>query len=117
MGAESNRKHHEKRRWLFAQQEGRCHFCKCEMLPELAGKRPFPKNLATLFHLRDRFHPLRHVPSHGKKVYVVACWQCSNEQGARRQAEQPIELLHHLSGRHPDVWDAPSPQESGTPHD
>lgn len=112
MGAESNQRKREKRAWLTVQQEGKCHFCKCDLVSESTNKRHFPKNLATLFHLRDRFHPLRHVPSHGKKVYVVACWQCANEQGSKRQAEQPIDLLRHLSGRHPEeYWGTPSPHE------
>lgn len=101
MGAEFNRKRREKREELTKRQGGLCHFCTCELVSKSVNTRHFPKNLATLFHLRDRFHPDREKPNKGKKAYVVSCWQCANEQGAARQAEQPIEVLWHRSKRHP----------------
>lgn len=67
---------------LFAAQGGRCHWCKCEMIPppqiRPLGASQAP-NEATLDHLYPRGEPGRYVDKPNK--YVAACYACNNLRG------------------------------------
>lgn len=109
-----------RRNHLWREQEGRCYWCGCQMMhwddlhsdplkrerhivvPHKDGirvKRP-PRNLATIDHLRDRFHPERQVPANGDKRWVLACWLCNFLRGEARQKQRSIEELRERSDRH-----------------
>lgn len=64
--------------------------------------RMMPTTLATLDHLRDRFHPERQVtPINQEQRYVLACWNCNNERGHESTQSQPLEVLHAKSRSFP----------------
>src|SRR6185437_2870498 len=74
-----------KRRKLYLEQDGKCHWCDkpmfCpEVYPVCSGE-PLRKDLCTLDHLFDRTHPLRLYPSPGQQRYVAACLECNNDRG------------------------------------
>lgn len=104
---------------LWIQQGGRCCWCNCAMLhwndlhsdPSKREKhgirvnrngemklRSMPQKLATLEHLRDRYHPERQVAPVGREQrWALACWQCNSERGNQRTKERPIEELWRRS--------------------
>ena len=85
---------------LFARQCGKCHWCGIDIVMPRKGKseKSFPKNFATLDHLRDRFHPGRRNNSHGTERTVLACWLCNFNRGVESQRNQPIEELRRRAG-------------------
>jgi 5-methylcytosine-specific restriction endonuclease McrA len=101
MGMPNHIRLKRRRRELFHAQGGCCHWCKEPM--RLIEDNPgggCPKDMATIDHLRDRFHPERRQPPRGEERYVAACWNCNNKRGAVRQAElgKP-ELQRRAAGR------------------
>lgn len=102
MGQAANRRKWRRKLMLMHRQKGSCYWCNCKMilLPVDLG-RLRPLNLATIDHLRDRFHPLRREPSRNcEERTVLACWRCNNERGSAAQAAQPIEELRRRSRQH-----------------
>lgn len=127
-----------RRRALWIQQGGRCHWCKCPMLhwndlradPTKVKKhgvrstngsekiKDMPATLATIDHLRDRFDPTRQEPPiNQEQRWVLACWQCNTDRGNERQAEQPIEVLHERSRRYPNQLELANPNPPQHSHD
>lgn len=104
MGRKLNEQRQRKRKALFEEQGGLCYWCDVTMLLPTDGmhiNHP-PKNLATLDHLRDRFHPGRREPAqNNERRIVLACWGCNNQRGRESQQQQPIEELRRRSMRHP----------------
>lgn len=92
-----------RRRALFHEQHGLCWWCKQPMVlePPIERHRPMPLRMCTVDHLRDRFDPSRRRKAIGDRRLVASCWQCNNDRGNQRQAEQPIEMLRERSQRHP----------------
>ena len=85
---------------LFREQGGLCYWCKreCVLIVWIPKRKvAIPRNLATLDHLRDRFHPGRQEPARGDKRYVMACWECNHERGRQSVRSQPIEELRKRS--------------------
>lgn len=104
MGAKFNQQKRRKRQALFEEQNGHCFWCAVFMVLPTGGehmRRP-PLNMATLDHLRDRFHPGRHEPvQNNERRIVLACWACNNRRGYESQQQQPIEEIRRRSSRHP----------------
>lgn len=94
---------------LFKNQGGKCHWCQCDMLFIHTGPHDgrLPKNMCTIDHLRDRFHPERRAPAKGDQRLVAACWQCNNDRGKVHQQKQPIEELWHRAGHLDRMMGAP----------
>ena len=125
-----------RRRVLWRQQGGNCHWCKCQMLhwddlrtdPGKIGKygvrrvngvekiKIMPPTLATVDHLRDRYDPTRQVePVNQEQRWVLACWQCNTERGNTRTRERPIEELWERAQRKPlAVRGTTGPGDAGT---
>lgn len=101
MGKRRNGRRLRRRARLFEQQGGLCHWCACKMLLRNGifqnGERQ-PLNLATIDHLRDRFHPGRTEPANGDQRWVAACWDCNNKRGRASVMAQPIEEIWRRSG-------------------
>lgn len=76
-----------RRRWrLFGEQQGKCYWCKCEMvLMWNCDPKIKPGNLATIDHLRDRFDATRTEPANGDQRLVAACSDCNFRRGTERQ--------------------------------
>jgi hypothetical protein len=86
MGAKYNQRMVRKKATLFAEQNGRCHWCRGAMVmpdPEIPPER-HPHNMATIEHLRDRWHPLRSEPNNSnQRRLVAACKRCNERRGNR----------------------------------
>ena len=102
MATNGDKKRRRKAR-LFARQNGKCYWCKNDMviIPTVGNEKTFPKNLATLDHLFDKFHPSRRANSRGKERTVLACWQCNFNRCVESQAAQTLEELHRRAGQRP----------------
>lgn len=98
----TNIKIKRQRVYLFLHQEGKCHWCRCDMVLMFAAPPNFrPKNLATLDHLRDRWDETRSEPNpERERRRVLACHECNMAPGNASQAAQPIEVLHERAGGH-----------------
>jgi hypothetical protein len=69
---------------LYARQNGRCHWCKCQMkLLETNPPGAFG-NVCTLDHLYSRGDPRR--GSGRAEATVAACWDCNNRRGHEHAA-------------------------------
>lgn len=106
-----------RREVLWKKQQGHCHWCGCQMLHwddlkrdpskqqkydvKAPGKiKKMPRDLATIDHLRDRYHAGRQEPNLGKEQrWVLACWQCNNERGTKSTKQQLLKDLWKRSGR------------------
>lgn len=88
---ENSRKYKaRRRRAMFKKQDGKCHWCQCDMImpPEGQHVPRMPKNMATIEHLRDRFSWDRQEPNINREFrWVLACLGCNNRRGHERQAE------------------------------
>lgn len=85
-----------RRKRLFEKQNGKCHYCKCNMLHmfKVPPGMKRPDNICTIEHLRDRFDPTRQEPNHHhEQRWVAACNKCNHEQNKKREREQGIEEL------------------------
>lgn len=80
-----------KRDRLFSEQEGKCFYCKCQMI-KVDGKHfgTNPPNLATFEHLDGRFSKERGLHQ-GERRVVLACHSCNQQKG--REQEVSIEVL------------------------
>lgn len=107
--------------WCF--QGGRCCYCQKPMLhwsdlrsdPSKVKKygvvrdangvehiKIMPEDLATLEHLRDRYHPARQEqPRQREQRWALACWRCNTDRGNARTKERPIEELWERSRSRP----------------
>ncbi len=66
--------------------------------------KDMPTTLATIEHLRDRYHPERQIdPVNHEQRWALACWKCNTERGNQRTAERPIEELWERSRSHPVI--------------
>ncbi len=86
---------------LFRRQNGRCHWCECDLVLSPPGKhvKKQPPNLGTIDHLRDRFDPARRERNrHGERRLVLACLACNNRRGAESQAAVGKDELRRRSG-------------------
>lgn len=82
-----------KRRRLWTEFDGRCHWCGCRTVlrsPTLGRGRP-PQNLATVDHLWSRFSPLRRQHEHGP--LVLACHECN---AVRNEIDLFLNLREHM---------------------
>lgn len=80
-----SRKRLQKRRLALWIEDPRCHWCgQLTVLPTGEAKVAAPpENMATIDHLRSRFH---HERGRGTQpATVLACWRCNND---RCKAEQ-----------------------------
>lgn len=101
-----------RRHVLFEQQKGFCYWCNQPMreLPPDPKRRPMPKDMCTIDHLRDRFDPARQQRcKHGEQRLVAACWECNNRRGIERQAAISKKTLRRRAGRHPQTGAPVSP--------
>ncbi len=89
-----------KRCRLFHEQDGKCHWCKCEMELTLRPKRGqvCQPNLATFEHLDDRLSPERGKHP-GERRVVLACWECNNQRAYVTQRMTPIEEIRRRCSR------------------
>ncbi len=89
---------------LYRRQDGRCHWCECDMLPPGpdGGKRPNPRQ-CTLDHLDDRFNPERGKRA-GEIRRVAACWLCNHSRGVESQAKVGRRELNRRCGVDRDLW-------------
>lgn len=95
-----SRKRRSKKLRLFAEQQGRCHYCMVGMeLTFHEVKHPW-NTLATLEHLDDRFSEERGQHG-GERRVVLACMQCNHQRGTASQQQQTKEELWRRSGRAP----------------
>ena len=88
MSRQSKRMRRKKRR-VYAEQDGQCHYCDCDMLLT-SGKwlSYLPPTFATWEHLDDKYSPHRGTAPKGSgRRVVLACHQCNHARGRRRQAE------------------------------
>jgi hypothetical protein len=107
----ANRKHQVQLRRLFHRQDGKCHWCECEMLapgsyiPKRGVKAP--KNLCTYDHGDSRLSQER--GSHaGEYRNVAACWQCNHDRNSAEHQATPREELWRRAGH----YDRMTAQES-----
>lgn len=118
----------ELRRKRWKQQQGRCYICQGSMMhwddlrndPGKAEKygvtvirgtiriKRTPPDMATMFHLRDRYDPTRQDVNNERRV-VLACAACAQKTSDERTRSRPIEELHARAQRHPsdDEWSLP----------
>jgi hypothetical protein len=104
MSGASTEKKRRRRAALFQQQGGLCFWCQCEMqlLPPVPRRKRMPKDLCTIDHLRDRYHPERRQRCKpGEQRLVAACWECNNRRGQERTAQMSKRTLNRRSQRHP----------------
>src|SRR5690242_8640627 len=90
-----------KRMARFIQQDGRCYWCRCDLVLTPPGKhiKNAPPNTGTMEHLRDRFHPQRTERNQNREQrLVLACRECNERRGAANQAAAGIEELRQRSG-------------------
>lgn len=83
MSTQRARKHRQVAR-LFQEQGGNCFWCREPMiLVDNRGKqaKEYPEEMATIDHLRDKFHPLRLAPCNGEKRRVLAHKACNQQRG------------------------------------
>ena len=90
-----------KRAKLFAEQDGRCHWCNQPMLPSWTYRKGVrvPDNLATLEHLDSRLSKERGKHP-GERRVVLACNVCNEARNKQEQAQLSIEELHARSQQH-----------------
>ncbi len=76
-----------------------------------------PPRLATIEHLRDRYHPGRRDGNPNReKRWALACWECNTERGNARTREQPIEELRkRASGSRRDGYAEASQAPEASP--
>src|SRR5581483_5269956 len=141
MGRPRREKHRRRRDHLWRAQSGLCHWWQKPMLhwndlradPGKVAKhglrrdskgneklKVMPTTLATIDHLRDRYHPERQVaPVNREQRWVLACWQCNTDRGNQRTKERPIEELWERSKSRPITEtladDASGPEGSSWP--
>lgn len=73
---------------LYQQQGGKCFWCQGQMRQLKTDGGPFPDDLCTLDHLRNRYHPGRLEPTTGETRYVAACYACNHRRGRESHASQ-----------------------------
>lgn len=101
MGMSAREKKKKQRALLFVRQEGKCHWCSCDMvLMYTADPKFHPKNLCTVDHLDDRYSPERGAHQ-GEFRRVAACGECNFKRAQKSESEVPIEELHRRSNRPP----------------
>lgn len=102
--AKNGEKKRRRKARLFIRQKGKCYWCPTQMVLLNTGghEKTLPKNLATLDHLFDRFHPKRRSNSRGKERTVLACWQCNFDRCVESQSAQTLEELHRRAGQRPN---------------
>lgn len=92
-------KRKRRRAALWKEQDGLCHWCKCQMIhwndrTNDPGKRTPEARLrwATIDHLRSRHNPHRNDGNPNfEQRWVLACWKCNNDRGRAEVMAIPIE--------------------------
>ena len=106
------RKLRKRRQTLWLQFNKRCYWCDCETVFPESGCDNLPKadNLATVEHLRSKFHKERYEPNHNNEQrLVLACLAC-NGLRAKLEAKVVLELDVHGFTSLPS---SPQPKEEG----
>ena len=103
----STAKHKRQTLALYWRQNGRCHWCECDMLPPgpdgATKKKRVNPRLCTLDHLDDRFSSERGKHA-GEFRRVAACWQCNQDRGAESQIRIGNKELSRRCGTGRDLW-------------
>ena len=96
----------KRRRLTLYKRNPHCHWCGTKTVLPPPGppptSKPMPPNMATIDHLRDKYHPKRHErPRPGEERTVLACNRCNGIRNTERQAEC-IELhrAHSMHGHY-----------------
>lgn len=110
-GIAKKRQMRKQRAMLFFLQDGKCHWCKCDMILTFAAQPDKqPGNLATIDHLDSKWSKDRGKHA-GEYRRVLACWHCNQERNDVEMAMQSDEVLWGKSGRAPLRIDPKIPLE------
>lgn len=85
---------------LFMAQNGKCHYCGCDMILMMRVPPDFrPANLCTLEHLDHSYSPDR-GQHNGTRRHVAACSKCNLEQSvAVERANLELHRAKSQNGR------------------
>lgn len=96
----------KRRRQILFEMDPHCYWCGVEVFMPPDGSRRLKgktcHRVATLDHLRSRWHPQRAEPNPMREERtVLSCWKCNNDRNTEEQLALPKEERWRRSGCYP----------------